>query len=53
MERTELLVLITGHIVNEQSKVEEMIQRYNDAVNALNEFDSIEDDTGSKPMVFE
>ena len=39
VERTEVLVMVTGHIVNEHSPVEEMIKRYNDAVKALNDFD--------------
>lgn len=39
-ERSEILVMITGYIVNEQSPVEEMIQRYNQALSALNEFES-------------
>ena len=38
VERTELLVLITGYIVDEKSDVEEMINRYDEAVKALNEF---------------
>jgi general secretion pathway protein D len=40
VERTEVLVLITGHIVNEHSAVDELIRRYNDAVEALNEYDA-------------
>lgn len=39
VERREILVLITGRIINENSKVDEMLQRYNDAIDALNEFD--------------
>ena len=35
-----MLVLITGHIVNEHSEVDELIRRYNDAVDALNEYDA-------------
>lgn len=37
--RTEILVLVTGYIVNERNKVEELIERYNDALKALNDFD--------------
>jgi general secretion pathway protein D len=40
VERTEILMLITGYIVNEHSPVEEMIKRYNDAIKAINDFDS-------------
>ncbi|MBE6365773.1 MAG: hypothetical protein E7053_08525 [Lentisphaerae bacterium] len=40
VERTEVLVLITGHIVNEHSELDELIRRYNDAVEALNEYDA-------------
>ena len=39
VERSEILVLITGYIVNEKSPVEEMIKRYNDAIYSLNTFD--------------
>ncbi len=39
VERTEVLVMVTGHIVNEHSPVEDMIKRYNDAVKSLNDFD--------------
>ncbi len=45
VERSEILVLITGYIVNERNQLEEMISRYNDALNALNKFDQT---TGSK-----
>ena len=40
VERTEVLVMVTGYIVNEHSPVEDMIKRYNDAIKALNDFDS-------------
>ena len=40
VERTEVLVLITGYIVNEHSEVDSLIRRYNDAVKALNDYDS-------------
>ena len=40
VERTELLVMITGYIINERSKVEELIDRYNDSLKSLNEFDA-------------
>ena len=39
IERSEVLVMVTGHIVNEHSPVEDMIKRYNDAIKALNDFD--------------
>ena len=38
-ERSEILVMVTGYIVDERSPVEEMIKRYNDAIKALNEHD--------------
>ncbi len=40
VERTEVLVLITGYIVNEHSEIDALIRRYNDAVKALNEYDA-------------
>ncbi|MBO7147925.1 MAG: hypothetical protein J6W81_09290 [Lentisphaeria bacterium] len=45
IERTELLVLITGHIIGERNQLEEMLKRYNDALNSINEFDQ---NTGEK-----
>ncbi|MBP5585325.1 MAG: hypothetical protein J6Y92_03100 [Lentisphaeria bacterium] len=44
LTRTEILILITGHIINEKSRVEDMIRRYNDALEAINDF---EDNLGS------
>jgi len=38
VERTELLVLVTGYIVDEKSRVEELIKRYNEALTSLNQF---------------
>ncbi|MBR2373554.1 MAG: hypothetical protein IKA87_04920 [Lentisphaeria bacterium] len=56
VERSEILVLITGYIVNEKSPVEDMIKRYNDAIKALNKYDSQlgdrEDADKSKPSIF-
>lgn len=56
VERTEILVLITGYIVNEKSPIEEMIKRYNDAIKALNKYDSElgdrPDADRSKPGIF-
>jgi general secretion pathway protein D len=56
VERSEILVLITGYIVNEKSPIEDMIKRYNDAIKALNKYDSQlvdrEDADGSKPGIF-
>ncbi|MBR7130950.1 MAG: hypothetical protein IKC82_03045 [Lentisphaeria bacterium] len=40
VERTEVLVLITGYVVNEHSEVDALIRRYNDAVKALNDYDA-------------
>ena len=39
VERTELLVLITGYIINEKSPVEDMIRRYNQSVRSLSSFE--------------
>ena len=39
VDRTEVLVLVTGYIVDEHSPVEEMIRRYNEAIEALNAHD--------------
>ena len=49
VERSEILVLVTGYIVNERNKVEELIERYNDALRALNDFD---DNLSGKNGVF-
>ena len=38
IERTELLVMITGHIINEKSPVKDMIKRYNSAIDLLDEY---------------
>ena len=40
VERSEILVMVTGTIVDEHSPVEEMIKRYNNAIQAVNDFDS-------------
>ena len=45
VERSEILVLITGYIINERNELEDMIRRYNDAIEALNKFDQT---TGEK-----
>ena len=39
VERTEVLVLITGYIVNEHSEIDNLISRYNDAIKALHHYD--------------
>ncbi|MBQ9772895.1 MAG: hypothetical protein IJW23_13825 [Lentisphaeria bacterium] len=38
VERTEILVLITGYVITEKSPVEEMMGRYNDSIRLLNQF---------------
>ena len=38
MERTEVLVMITGHIIDEKSQVKDMIKRYNSAIDLLNDY---------------
>ncbi len=48
MERSEILVMITGYIVDERSKLEEMIRRYNEALMALNKFDESLGDQAKK-----
>ncbi len=40
VERTELLVLITGYIVSEHSEIDALVRRYNDAIKALNSYES-------------
>ncbi|MPM90527.1 hypothetical protein SDC9_137648 [bioreactor metagenome] len=37
-ERTEMLILVTGYIIREDSKLEELVKRYEQAVGALLEF---------------
>jgi len=39
VERSEILVLVTGYIVNERSQIEDLIKRYNEALKSLNTFD--------------
>ncbi|MDD3154010.1 MAG: secretin N-terminal domain-containing protein [Victivallaceae bacterium] len=39
VERSEILVMVTGYIVNEKSPVDEMLKRYNDAITAINDFE--------------
>lgn len=39
-KRVELLVLITGYIINEQSPLEDIIRRYNESVRAINTFEA-------------
>ena len=46
VERTEVLVLITGYIVNEHSEIDTLIRRYNDAIKALHHYDK---GLGDKP----
>ncbi len=40
VERTELLVLVTGYIVNGQSPIEEMVRRYDNSVRELSKFEN-------------
>ncbi|MBQ9502698.1 MAG: hypothetical protein IJU70_11120 [Lentisphaeria bacterium] len=54
VERSEVLVLVTGHIVNEHSPVEDMIKRYDDAIKELSAFDKRmgdRPDAGKKPAL--
>ncbi len=37
-ERTEMMILITGYIVSENSLLEELVKRYEQAVDALIDF---------------
>ena len=48
VERSEILVMVTGYIVNERSKVEDLIRRYNEALMALNKFDDSLGDQAKK-----
>ncbi len=48
--RTEMLVLVTGYIVDEKGKVEDMIKRYNDAVKALSKFEGDIDEAHRKDL---
>lgn len=49
VERTELLVMITGHIINEKSPVKDMIKRYNSAIDLLDDYsDNLGDEEGQK-----
>lgn len=55
-QRSEILLLITGTIVNEKSEVEDMIRKYNDAVKTLRRFDEHLGDgekAGEKFRIFE
>ena len=55
-KRSEILLLVTGHIVDEKSRVEDMIKRYNDAIESINEFDSRLGDrpgAGRRPSVID
>ena len=42
-ERTEMLVLITGHIITEKTKLDELLKRYKDAVDSLMDFHAPEE----------
>ncbi len=39
-ERTEMLVMITCYIIDEKSRVEDMVRRYNESVKTLSQFES-------------
>ncbi len=39
-KRVELLVLITGYIINEKSPLEDIIRRYNESVRSINKFEA-------------
>ena len=43
-ERTELLVMITCYIINEKSRVEDMVRRYNESVKTLSKFEKALED---------
>ncbi len=38
--RSEVLMMITGYVINERSPVEDMLRRYNESVRALNSFEN-------------
>ncbi len=50
VSRTEMLVLITGYIINEKSPVEEMVRRYNNAVRTLSTFERKLEDEHARDM---
>ncbi|MBR4956606.1 MAG: hypothetical protein IKZ31_02505 [Lentisphaeria bacterium] len=50
VSRTEMLVLITGYIINEKSPVEDMVRRYNNAVRTLSTFERKLEDEHSRDM---
>ena len=50
VERTEMLVLVTGYIINEKSPVEDMVKRYNNAVKALSIFEGDIDEQHRKDL---
>lgn len=50
VSRTEMLVLITGYIINEKSPVEEMVRRYNHAVRTLSTFERKLEDEHQKDV---
>ena len=47
-KRTELLIIITGYIIDERSPVEDLLRRYNESVRALNKFEMLLDDEHRK-----
>ena len=48
LRRVELLILITGYIINEKSPVEEMVKRYNNSVKALSLFEGAIEEAEAK-----
>ena len=50
VSRTEMLVLITGYIINEKSPVEDMVRRYNNAVRTLSTFERKLEDEHSRDV---
>ncbi len=50
VQRTEMLVMVTGYIINEKSPVEDMVKRYNNAVRALSLFEGDIDEENRKDV---
>lgn len=49
-ERTELLVMITCYIINEKSRVEDMVRRYNESVKTLSKFEKALEDKNTSDL---
>ncbi|MDD4817603.1 MAG: secretin N-terminal domain-containing protein [Victivallaceae bacterium] len=50
IERTEVLMMITGYVINERSPVEDLLRRYNESVRSLNSFENKLEDEYQKDV---